>query len=199
MKYQGCYFDEALGRDLSDENDLGSTNTVQTCIDLCTYKGYKYAGLQGNMCYCGDSFGKYCKVDDSLCSIICPGNIQQICGGANKNSIYSTNYLGCWQDSRPRDFSHLITLQGIDATLENCVAYCRQQGYQYAGAQYFSQCFCGNRFGMYPELDRSSCNTQCHGNSQQNCGGGWTNSVFDTQIDCGCYEQEATQHHSINS
>ncbi|XP_067943058.1 uncharacterized protein [Watersipora subatra] len=188
IKYQGCYTDEDVSRDLPDVNSGGNDSDIQKCVDLCTFKAYKYAGLQGNMCYCGDSFGKYCKVDDSLCSIRCPGNDQQNCGGANKNSIYSTNYLGCWKDSPTRDIRSFNSMPNSNATIQNCVALCRQNGYKYAGAQYFSQCFCDNRFGMYPELERSSCSATCRGNPQQKCGGVWANSVFDTQIDCGCFQ-----------
>ncbi|XP_067943055.1 sialate:O-sulfotransferase 2-like [Watersipora subatra] len=188
IRYQGCYIYEGFDSDPQEVTDLEDANSVEACVDLCTYKAYKYAGLQGNQCYCGDSLEKYCQVKDDQCNIECSGERQQSCGGANRNSFYSTNYLGCWRDSSSRDLRNLKTFAGVNATLENCVDYCRDQGYKYAGAQYFSQCFCDNRFGMYPELNRYSCATPCDGNSQQMCGGGWANSVFNTQIDCGCHQ-----------
>ena len=49
---------------------------------------YKYAALQNsNECWCGNSgYDKYGPGDG--CNLPCQGNKTQICGGANRNSVY---------------------------------------------------------------------------------------------------------------
>lgn len=54
-------------------------------------------------------------------------------------------------------------------------------GYKYAGVQYATQCFCGNEFDQYGEVDRSECSATCRGNRNQKCGGTWRNSVYLTK------------------
>ncbi|XP_067942381.1 uncharacterized protein [Watersipora subatra] len=178
-RFQGCYLDDSTSRDLPVAKAMGTSNSVQACVDHCTSRAYKYAGLQGSTCYCGDSFGKYCKVDNAECDTSCAGRSQEKCGSSNKNSVYSTNYLGCWSDSPIRDLENYTQIDSSEATIETCVALCQSRGYRYAGAQYYRQCFCSNSYGMYPEKERSSCSTPCHGNNQQKCGGSWANSVYD--------------------
>ncbi|XP_067943056.1 uncharacterized protein [Watersipora subatra] len=182
IKYQGCYSDEDGFEDLQDVNPLGHVNDVQECVNLCTFKAYKFAGLRDKACYCGDKFENFCKIDDTFCNKACPGNGQQKCGSSEMYSIYSTNYLGCWKDSPTRDMRNFNSMPFYKATLQECVRLCHEKGFKYAGAQYYLHCYCDNRFGTYSELDKSSCSTRCRGNFQQNCGGVFANSVFDTQI-----------------
>ncbi len=37
-------------------------------------------------------------VASGSCTMTCAGNSAEICGGANKNSIYSVGYKGCYAD-----------------------------------------------------------------------------------------------------
>lgn len=39
-------------------------------------------------CYCGNSYGKYGKINDDECNYKCAGNSSQYCGGRAKNSIH---------------------------------------------------------------------------------------------------------------
>lgn len=49
----------------------------------------------GVHCFCGDSYGNMGgKVPDSQCKKICPKGRADKCGGAYRNSIYRTNYIG---------------------------------------------------------------------------------------------------------
>ena len=52
------------------------------------------------------------------------------------------------------------------------------QGFQYAGVQHSSECFCGNEYDKYGRAAAGDCNMACAGNSSQICGGGWRNSVY---------------------
>ena len=57
---------------------------------------------------------------------------------------------------------------------------CAQQGYLYAGAQFSTQCSCGNTFGSYGIS--TLCNYQCRVNTNTVCGGHMVNSVMYTGI-----------------
>jgi hypothetical protein len=88
--------------------------------------------------------------------------------------------MGCYGDDYyPRD---LPFEAGEYSNLTNlmCIQLCKENGYQYAGTQYYEQYFCGNSYGTYyPEFtDPTGCNTPCAGNSNEICGGSWHNSVY---------------------
>ncbi|MEQ1878348.1 MAG: WSC domain-containing protein [Bdellovibrionia bacterium] len=86
--YQGCWSD--------DENralpyHLGGGHTIESCINSARAIGVPYAGLQ----WYGECFGgynlAYSQVGDEECNTPCNANPSQMCGGAWRNSIYSTN------------------------------------------------------------------------------------------------------------
>ncbi len=39
-------------------------------------------------CFCGDSYGSKGIGLETDCSVLCPGNNKQSCGGGNRNSVY---------------------------------------------------------------------------------------------------------------
>lgn len=90
--YIGCFRDKGdpsgtRGRDLDGLAVSHSTMSVGQCIDLCSKKGFPYAGVQyGSWCFCGDSYGKFGKADN--CNMACSGNASEICGGSWANSVY---------------------------------------------------------------------------------------------------------------
>lgn len=93
-------------------------------------------------------------------------------------------YRGCYRDHGKRMFKTHINLRR-DATKENCVNYCRTEGFVYAGLQMKKHCFCGNTFPKspkYPELEERKCDKPCKGNKSQTCGGRWANSVYETGV-----------------
>lgn len=53
-------------------------------------------------------------------------------------------------------------------------------GYQYAGTQYSSECWCGNSYGLYGVKPTNECNMPCAGNEGEMCGGANRNSVYTT-------------------
>lgn len=77
--------------------DILMPTTARNTALVYTFTGYKYAGNQnGNQCTCGDSFGKHGMAgSDGECNKPCPdGHSQTKCGGALRNSIRDTDYLG---------------------------------------------------------------------------------------------------------
>jgi len=64
------------------------------CKTQCANSGFDYFGLQaGRQCFCGNSFGKYGRVDDSACNRKCHNpedDIDYKCGGNWLNNVYLT-------------------------------------------------------------------------------------------------------------
>ncbi|CAH1801631.1 unnamed protein product [Owenia fusiformis] len=90
--YLGCYND-GRSRDLSRHMGYFSAThatplTLHLCFGLCIAQGYKYMGLQGEGCFCGNDYGSRGKGDESHCNKPCPGDPNTMCGGHWKNSIY---------------------------------------------------------------------------------------------------------------
>jgi hypothetical protein len=92
-------------------------------------------------------------------------------------------YLGCYNDNQ----DGVRTLGSYEwssneMTVEQCVSSCGSRGYEYAGVQDGSQCWCGS--GNYSSQGVSaSCNMACTGNSAETCGGGSTNGVYSAQTE----------------
>lgn len=82
--------------------------------------------------------------------------------------------MGDPQGATGRDLSgHMWT----DPLMTNskCRNSCASRSYVFAGTQYGSYCFCGERFGRFgPALN---CTMGCSGNPGETCGGTWANSV----------------------
>ncbi|MGD0525634.1 MAG: WSC domain-containing protein [Polyangiaceae bacterium] len=97
----------------------------------------------------------------------------------NNNATAGTGpkYLGCYNDSATRDLPY-NAYSSSSNTVELCVATCKAAGYAYAGAQYGSQCFCGNSYGG--QGTSTNCNMACSGNGAETCGGSYANSVYAT-------------------
>ncbi|CAH1786133.1 unnamed protein product, partial [Owenia fusiformis] len=89
----GCYKD-TRDRDLPLFHSYGDM-TLEKCLKGCHEEGYVYAGIQiGAQCWCGNSYGKHGKVDDSECTIKCTGEPWRICGDHWKNNIYRIEFVG---------------------------------------------------------------------------------------------------------
>lgn len=91
-------------------------------------------------------------------------------------------YLGCFEDKEEnRNFKGYIQ-KSHNNTIENCCEVCRKGGFVYAGTAAI-WCVCGNK---YPEettnakIEEERCSDKCSGNAEQNCGGNYVFSVFET-------------------
>ena len=85
----GCFKDPNNPYDLDGHLERSSSNTPQRCVEICSARGFAYAGVQyGQSCLCGNSYGKFGPADN--CNMKCTGYSSQICGGYNSNSVYGT-------------------------------------------------------------------------------------------------------------
>ncbi|CAD5119506.1 DgyrCDS8109 [Dimorphilus gyrociliatus] len=105
----GCYNDVSIAPDLPHKSPLApifvtKLNCKLSCLQLNVgnNNGFKYAGIQHDgvspSCYCGNSFGKYNKAQNSFCSIACSDG--SICGGNGVNFIYNATLL-TWSTTEP--------------------------------------------------------------------------------------------------
>lgn len=85
-------------------------------------------------------------------------------------------YLGCYRDQGTRDLAG-HTLQDARMTTQMCVSECGARGFAYAGTQFGSHCFCGQRYGASGSAP--NCDMACAGNAAQMCGGVWANSIYE--------------------
>jgi hypothetical protein len=69
--------------------------TLSVCNDKCAALGATYFGVQaGHACFCGNTYGSQGLARmDSYCSTPCAGNISEVCGGSDLNSIYSVHNI----------------------------------------------------------------------------------------------------------
>jgi Glyoxal oxidase N-terminus/WSC domain len=68
---------------------------------------------------------------------------------------------------------------GVAMTGGACIAYCTQLGYNYAGTEYASECFCGNELRSQSTLAApGDCNMACTGDATTQCGGPNRLTVF---------------------
>lgn len=68
-----------------------------------------------------------------------------------------------------------------EMTAEACIDFCSSRGFQYAGAEYSIECFCGNELAPgAAQLADSDCSMPCSGDSTQPCGAGGRLSLYYT-------------------
>jgi len=90
--YQGCWVDGVNGRILSYEENNNQALTIESCVALCSGYGYTIAGLEWSVqCFCGNNIvnGGVLSALQSDCDLPCSGNPDEVCGAAQRVSIYS--------------------------------------------------------------------------------------------------------------
>lgn len=196
---------------------------VQTCAGLgYTIAGAEY-GTEcycDNFVYNGGALA----AAQTDCNIPCPGKSSEMCGAGGRLSMYSKGpptvyaapapqkvglptgwgYAGCIQDNVPSvedpneqlyTFPYKVWDDASGNTPEKCITRCQEFGFNAAGLEYGSQCFCGDVANIqvasapstytnpnsvqyytrssvpitYPD---SSCAALCTGNSSYICGDG---------------------------
>nr|XP_036580691.1 WSC domain-containing protein [Colletotrichum truncatum]KAF6788686.1 WSC domain-containing protein [Colletotrichum truncatum] len=80
---------------------------------------------------------------------------------------------GCWVDNANGRILPFQAPEDAKLTIAKCAQYCESKGYTVAGAEWFTQCFCGNAIygGGVETTDIASCSTPCGGNDTETCGG----------------------------
>ncbi|KAK3373842.1 hypothetical protein B0T24DRAFT_529707 [Lasiosphaeria ovina] len=195
--FVGCQTEATSGRALTGPSFADNAMTLEACAASCT--GYTYFGTEyGRECYCGMSpaAGSVPAILGD-CSMTCSGNPLEYCGAGNRLELYklasavsSTSssatsstlgikptvspftFVGCWTEGTgARALSAKSYESAAAMTLESCAAFCA--GYRYFGAEYASQCFCGN--ALHPTSSNASlgdCSMACTGNQYEYCGAG---------------------------
>ena len=87
-----CAFDDINERVLDGYFEANNNMSIQMCLDICRSKGFRYAGLQWQSeCHCGTEPAIGFKwAWPSKCNDVCSGDSNQICGGSEALSIWST-------------------------------------------------------------------------------------------------------------
>ncbi|KAJ5652587.1 WSC domain protein [Penicillium longicatenatum] len=176
----GCYTDSTTARALNT-SILVNGNTIETCQSTCSSAGFSYAGMEyGTQCFCGNAIMNNAQSGSAGCTIPCPANSAENCGGSNAINMFVTLPMwqskGCYSDTTlTRTLAASFNVAGL--TNEKCQATCKANGYVYSGTEYGSQCFCGNTIdnGGAPA---SGCGTACAGDSTEICGGSNALSLF---------------------
>ncbi|KAH8879494.1 carbohydrate-binding WSC, partial [Thozetella sp. PMI_491] len=189
--YLGCYTEPSFpSRALSFlmTSETGMTPTF--CIDTCQKRGYTYAGAEWSKeCWCGNELSNATLTDPSKCSHPCSGNTSIACGGSRSLQVYgpqdslsspmptpipssSYGYLGCYAEPPfPSRALSLMTTFETSMTPDLCIKTCQKKDYQYAGAEWSKECWCGNDIYNATVADLGKCNYPCSGNSTITCGG----------------------------
>ncbi|KAL8772354.1 MAG: hypothetical protein Q9194_004646 [Teloschistes cf. exilis] len=87
----GCYKNGPSGKsvDTYAYRYYDDLMTIETCLAYCKSKGAAYAGIEYRReCYCGSSIAPDAVANDSGCTLTCPGNQIEMCGGSNRQNVY---------------------------------------------------------------------------------------------------------------
>ena len=86
----GCYKDDK-DRALPSQQPLNKQlgKLTEQCIEKCRSLNHPYAALQySTECFCGTTYDKYGKVNESLCNTECQDSSGMNCGGTWNMSVY---------------------------------------------------------------------------------------------------------------
>ncbi|KAF4631378.1 hypothetical protein G7Y89_g6752 [Cudoniella acicularis] len=195
--YYGCYVDGLNGRILTHGQPDNAQNTLQLCVQTCANLGYTIAGAEyAEECYCDDAIynGGALAANQADCNMPCPGNPSEDCGAGNRLSL---DNLPSAEDPNEiiSTFPYMVWNSADANTPEACINICQQFGFNAAGLEYGSECFCGDveniqvaswpgvstnpentQFYTYAKTPQivpdSECNSVCSGAGQYLCGSG---------------------------
>ncbi|XP_034004541.1 WSC domain-containing protein 2 isoform X2 [Trematomus bernacchii] len=197
-KYIGCHIDDIQKRALRGVSFFDYKKmTVFRCQDNCAERGYMYAGLEfGAECYCGHKI-QAPNVSDSECNMECKGEKSNLCGGANRLSIYrlelsqesarrygSSIFKGCFH--RPDNVTLALPISAViqNMSVDKCVDMCteREKTLAVLGG---ALCHCGfptSLFSLHEPEDESLCLHHCLGEEFETCGNEEYFVVYQTQV-----------------
>lgn len=156
MTYWGCWSDQNP-RSLANLSYTSNDNTIEKCTSVCDQGGNTIAGIEfGTQCFCGTALGyQATQVIDSSCSMACPGNSSEICGGPNRLSLFSNGrprvqaapgtpetigdfyYASCYTEATSGRALTAKSTSGKFMSLEYCGNFC--SGYKYFGTEFGSE------------------------------------------------------------
>ncbi|KAL7836325.1 hypothetical protein AOLI_G00276090 [Acnodon oligacanthus] len=197
-KYIGCYVDDTQKRALRGVSFFDYKKmTVFRCQDNCAERGYMYAGLEfGAECYCGHKI-QAANVSESECNMECKGEKSNLCGGANRLSIYrlelsqesarrygSAIFKGCFR--RPDNVTLALPVGAViqNMSVDKCVDMCTEKEFSLA-ALAGDKCHCGfptTLFTLHEPEEEELCIHRCAGEDFESCGNDEYFVVYQTQV-----------------
>ena len=199
FSYVGCYVDSTSSRVLPYRvgRSASTTMTPIVCGDLCAVQGYTKSGVEfGSECWCGNSLASSTvpPKGEYECNQTCTGSSTTSCGAGNRINVYqatlntvvqinpsvnSYTSVSCMSDSvGSRTLANRINSIPVNSmSVSACTAACGAIGFQYAGLEYATECWCDNVInnqvsGANPVIANSFCNMPCTGSPFDYCGGG---------------------------
>ena len=195
--YYGCYTEGSSSRALTGAATTNyTTMSIAECEGFCTTapNAYSIWGVEyGGECYCGDALtqGSF-PTFSTDCAVPCPGDIEVMCGGGNRLSLYGTaaeapavipnptvgavteyEPVGCYTEGvGVRALGGATAFSATDMTTENCATFCLNAGYLLFGTEYMAECFCGSEIAPSANATvATECFMPCSGNAGEVCGG----------------------------
>lgn len=177
-------FDTTKWFDFIDQN-----LTVDRCQTACIANGYTYASVSRRgantwKCSCGNGILPTALVYPGMCTLHCPGNSSQLCGGDNAVQVW-------WAGSKPAaprmdqfNAGCLVTTPkgllsratysytSVGMTTATCTQACFDKKANWALIRAGLYCSCGNDTSLYDGgiVPDSYCNVPCRGNATEMCG-----------------------------
>lgn len=89
-------------------------------------------------------------------------------------------YYGCVTESNNERLLQGFSYSSNQNTAGVCVSICAQMGFQFAGAEWGVECYCGNTFigSGGQNVSDSDCSMPCGGDSSETCGNGGRLSMY---------------------
>ncbi|WWD22710.1 hypothetical protein CI109_107203 [Kwoniella shandongensis] len=186
----GCIAEAANGRALSGATFSSKNMTRGACVSWCADRGYPLAGVEyGQECYCDfamrNGASNTTLLDSSKCKMTCANNTNENCGGSatlnlfNNPSLYPVAKIpagwssnGCMTEATNARALSGYSFASGSMTQDLCMQTCRSKGFNFAGIEYASECYCGNSFNTGSVAATDGCTMACSGNKLQTCGGG---------------------------
>jgi RHS repeat-associated protein len=118
--YKGCYQGHSAGY---TPIGVAPTHTIESCLAGALAGGYGFAALEsGGACYGGGALPA--PVAESECSIPCTANSAEVCGGANRGSIYGTGGSkvtvdAAWYDTMGRAYQQQRCIDGTCSSMSS--------------------------------------------------------------------------------
>lgn len=118
--------------------------------------------------------GSFCQINDNFCSM-----------GAWVSCQFPA-YIGCYPfDPQMPSFVTYERLRGdIDEmAIEICTNMCYENGYDYAGLEDGSRCYCGNNPPfLTTQSERTQCLKPCNDDDRQSCGGVGHIAIYESKL-----------------
>lgn len=111
-----------------------------------------------------------------------PGNWSSIGCYLYDPSVHPKDFYSsvvCRDNVQGRALTGTSYVNTMDMTVESCVNFCDNGDYDYAGLEWYQECWCGNFIlNGGAETTASDCSFPCTGNSTQVCGAGNRLSMY---------------------